>query len=407
MKIFIVNICANHGSTGKIATILKEGYAKNGHYVRLFYGSRNEVSSDVKDLKITRPYESYISAFVQGLTGYSGVFLSRATNRLIKCIEKESPDVVQLLNIHGFYLNEYKLLNYLAAKQIPVVYSMMDEYAYMGICAFSYDCNKFMSSCGNCPIKNNFPSRSYLFDRSGYYFEKKKKCYSKFTSLHFAAVPWAVSRSKQSALLKNEDVRTVNEPIDLDNDFYPQDTSLIKKELAIPEQNIVVLTVAVLSSPRKGGKYFLDLCRRMQNKKGYTFIYVGYDTDIYEAPDNMIKIPYVSSTKRLAELFSLADVFVSTTLSDTIPNACINALGCGTPICGFDISGLSFIGINDFAIVKLVHPFDIGALEGAVCSFSKKNSSIVKRCRDSVYYDYSPEKVISDYLEIFEEIRIK
>ena len=145
----------------------------------------------------------------------------------------------------------------------------------------------------------------------------------------------------------------------------------------------------------------------MGNKEGYSFVYVGYDTDEYETPDNIIKIPYVSSMKRLAELFSLADVFVSTTLSDTIPNACINALGCGTPICGFDLSGLSFIGIKDTSIARLVEPFNITALEEAVSSFSKKDSALIKKCRDSVYYDYSPDKVVSDYIRIFESIKDK
>jgi glycosyltransferase involved in cell wall biosynthesis len=111
--------------------------------------------------------------------------------------------------------------------------------------------------------------------------------------------------------------------------------------------------------------------------------------------------------KRLAELFSLADVFVSTTLSDTIPNACIDALGCGTPICGFDISGLSFIGIKDTSLVRLVRPFDIAALEDAVSSFSKKDNTLIKKCRASVYYDYSPQKVVGDYLDIFESIKDK
>ena len=165
--------------------------------------------------------------------------------------------------------------------------------------------------------------------------------------------------------------------------------------------------MAVLSSPRKGGNYFLDLCRRMENKKGYSFVYVGYDTDQYETPEGIVKIPYVSSLSKLAQFFCLADVFVSTTLSDTIPNACINALGCGTPVCGFDISGLSFIGIEDKKLVKLVSPYDLEALEEAVCSFSKKNDLIRKACRDAVYFDYSPQKVVSDYIKVFESIADK
>ena len=406
MKIIIVNVCAQYGSTGQIVSILKRGYEEMGHKAIVCYGSRKEKINEPYYLKITKPIESYLSALCYRLFGYQGFFLNRPTNRLISIIKKESPNIVQLLNIHGYYLDEFKLLSFLAKTNIPTVYSMMDEYAYMGKCVFSYDCDKFKEECKDCRLKKDYPT-SLFFDRSSYYFNKKKRVYNSFKSIVFTGVPWVVSRAKQSKLLRDKDVRIVNEPIDLDNYFYPQDAMELRKELSIPKDNIVVLTVAVLSSPRKGGKYFLELCRQMGNKEEYSFVYVGYDTDEYEAPANIIKIPYVSSMKRLAELFCMADVFVSTTLSDTIPNACIDALGSGTPICGFDLSGLSFIGIEDTSIARLVEPFNILALEEAVCSFSKKNSVLIKRCRDSVYYDYSPDKVVSDYISLFESIKDK
>ena len=406
MKILIVNICAQYGSTGRIATILKRGYEDKGHKVIICYGSRKESIEELGYFKLTKRIESFLSALYYRIFGYQGVFLSRPTNRLLSIIKEEKPDVVQLLNIHGYYIDEFKLLSFLAESSIPTVYSMMDEYAYMGKCVFSYDCDKFKNECSDCKLKKGYPT-SLFFDRSSYYFKKKNQVYNSFKNIVFTGVPWVVSRAKLSKLLRDKDVRIVNEPIDLDNYFYPQDATELRKGLSIPKGNIVVLTVAVLSSPRKGGKYFLELCRQMGNKEGYSFVYVGYDTDEYEAPANIIKIPYVSSMKRLAELFSLADVFVSTTLSDTIPNACINALGCGTPICGFDLSGLSFIGIEDTNIARLVEPFNITALEEAVSSFSKKSTALIKKCRDSVYYDYSPDKVVSDYIKIFESIKDK
>lgn len=406
MKILIINVCAQYGSTGKIVSVLKRGYEELGHKAIVCYGSRKEDYKEPNYFKITKPFESYLSTLCYRLFGYQGIFLNKPTRRLISIIKKESPDFVQLLNIHGYYLDEFKLLSFLAKTNIPTIYSMMDEYAYMGKCVFSYDCNKFKEDCKDCGLKREYPT-SLFFDRSSYYFNKKNQIYNSFKDIVFTGVPWVVSRAKQSKLLRDKDVRKVNEPIDLDNYFYPQDATEIRKEFSIPIDNIVILTVAVLSSPRKGGKYFLDLCRQMGNKEGYSFVYVGYNTDEYEAPANIIKIPYVSSMKRLAELFSLADVFVSTTLSDTIPNACINALGCGTPICGFDLSGLSFIGIKDTSIARLVEPFNISALEEAVSSFSKKDSTLIKKCRDSVYYDYSPDKVVSDYIRIFESIKDK
>lgn len=403
MKILLINVCAQNGSTGKIVSILKSGYEELGHKAIVCYGSRKEKINEPNYYKVTKSFESYLSAFFYRLFGFQGVFLSKATQRLISIIKKESPDVVQLLNIHGYYLDEFKLLSFLAETNIPTVYSMMDEYAYMGKCMFSYECNQFIEGCHHCMRIKDYPT-SLFFDRSSYYFRKKERVYDIFTSIVFTGVPWVVSRAKLSKLLRNKDVRIVNEPIDLDNYFYPQDASAIRNELGIPQDNIVVLMVASLSAPRKGGKYFLDLCRQMGNKEGYSFIYVGYDTDEYEAPSNLIKIPYVSSLKRLAEFFCLADVFVNTTLSDTIPNACINALGCGTPICGFDLSGLSFIGIDNEQLVKLVKPFDINELEKAVLSFPKKEEDIIKKCRNSVYSDYNPINIVKSYIKIFDEL---
>ena len=280
---------------------------------------------------------------------------------------------------------------------------MMDEYAYMGKCMFSYECNQFIEGCKHCERIKDYPTSLY-FDRSSYYFKKKLETYDSFKNIVFTGVPWVVSRAKQSKLLGNRTIETVNEPIDLDKFYYPQDASDIREELGIPAQNIVVMTVAPLNSPRKGGKYFLELCKKMQGKPGYSFVYVGYNTDEYETIDELIKIPYVNSMERLAKLFCLADVLVSTTLSDTIPNTCIIALGCGTPVCGFDISGLSFIGIENKQLVQLVKPFDVDALEQAVLTFSKKHPNLISECREAVYNDYSPRTVTESYLTIFDRI---
>lgn len=403
MKILIINVCAKFGSTGKIVSILKSGYEEQGHEVIVCYGNRKETVEEPNYYKITKPAESYLLAFFYRLTGYQGIMLLGSTNRLISIIKKEKPDVVQLLNIHGYYLDEFKLLNFLAESNIPTVYSMMDEYAYMGKCMFSFECEKFKEKCEHCPRIKDYPT-SLFFDRSTYYFNKKMSVYNSFKNIVFTGVPWVVSRAKQSALLKEQRVETVNEPIDLDKYYFPQDTSEIRTELGIPENNIVVIMVAPLSSPRKGGKYYLELCENMKSRDGYSFVYVGYDTDEYKTPESLIKIPYVSSMDRLAKLICMADVLVSTTLSDTIPNTCIIALGCGTPVCGFDISGLSFIGIDDKQLVQLVKPFDVKALEDAVVTFKQKDESLMKKCRESVYSDYSPKNVTNTYLNIFDRM---
>ncbi|MGB4839008.1 MAG: glycosyltransferase [Saprospiraceae bacterium] len=43
----------------------------------------------------------------------------------------------------------------------------------------------------------------------------------------------------------------------------------------------------------------------------------------------------------MVELFQLADVFVTTALEDNFPNTIIESMSCGTPVVGFDYSGIS------------------------------------------------------------------
>ena len=101
MKILIINVCGQSGSTGRIISILKRGYEEMGHKTIVCYGSRREKINEPNYIKITKPIESYLSAFSYRLLGYQGLFLSKPTRILKSIIEKEKPNIVQLLNIHG------------------------------------------------------------------------------------------------------------------------------------------------------------------------------------------------------------------------------------------------------------------------------------------------------------------
>lgn len=118
----------------------------------------------------------------------------------------------------------------------------------------------------------------------------------------------------------------------------------------------------------------------------------------------MIRIPYVESLDLLAQYFSLADIFIATTLADTVPNAVINSLACGTPVCAFNIGGMSSIQISDPAILKLTPTFNVKALKDSVLTFQKKTDLDIRRNRDAVYNDFSSEGVVNTYLGIIQDL---
>lgn len=403
MKVLIINSWSNEGSTGKITYGLFRFLKEHNHQVILCCrGTRENKINDSDVIPLDTTIDQNLAVIGTRLTGYEGIFNKRATDKVIKIIENFNPDIIQLFNLHAYYINSYKLLEYLKKRpQTPVLYTMFDEFPYMGRCPFSLECEQFKSECKKCPHLNNYP-KSLFFDRSSYSFKRKKKIYEGFEHITFASVKWCCERAKSSALLKNMPIIELDNPINYDDVFFPRETEKLRNKLGIPQQNKVIMTVAVASIPTKGGKYFVELARMMQERKDITFVYVGYDVNNWDIPENMITIGFVRSQDLLAEYYSLADLFVCTSLADLTPNACLDALGCGTPLAGFSEGGVPYCA--DESCGSFVKTYDLVALSGVIIKSERKTPERIKEVREYAYRRYSSNMVYDKYLEIYNKL---
>lgn len=403
MKVLIINSWSHEGSTGKITYGLFQYLNSHGHQALICCrGTRESKIEDSRIIPLVLTVEQNLAVIGTRITGFEGVFNRRATKKVIKIIEEFQPDIIQLFNLHAYYINSYQLLEYLKEKpQLPVVYVMLDEFPYMGRCPFSLECEQFKTECRVCPHLKNYP-RSLFFDRAAYCFHRKEKIYDGFNHITFASVKWCCERAKESALLKNHRILEIDNPINYDDVFYPRDAEQIKTKLGIPKNNKVVLTVAVASIPTKGGKYFVELAKMMQDRKDITFVYVGYDVNDWDIPNNMITIGFVKSQDLMAEYYSMADLFVCTSLADLTPNACLDALGCGTPLAGFREGGVPFCASEQFG--TFVKTFDLEALSKVVEQAPIKTKNRIKEIRNYAYHRYSSNLIYDKYIEMYNNI---
>jgi glycosyltransferase involved in cell wall biosynthesis len=346
-------------------------------------------------------FSTYVAAFLTRLTGYEGRYNYLGTRKLIKTIKTFKPDIVQLYSLHGFYINSFKLLSYLKKHQIKVVYSMIDEYPYMGKCCYSYDCLKFQTECSQCPMKKDYPE-SWFFDRSKEIFYRKKNIYTDFKSIVFTGPGWVCGRAKTSAIMKEQRIEELDEPINYEEMFYPRDTQQLKKDLNIPDENRIILTVADMRYERKGGKYFLQVAEKLVNKKDLTFVFIGFRETMITTPQNVITIAFVKSQDLLAEYYSMADLFVCTSLADTMPNVCLDALGCGTPLCGFAEAGTSFTASPEYG--TFTPTYDIDALARVIEGTPKKNIQRSQACMSYARSRFSTEVVFDKLMSIYKSL---
>lgn len=399
MKILLINVNSHIGSTGKIVYGLYKYLIKNGDQVKLCCRGAFEPHLDDKNfVYLDSKFDCYYSAVLSYIVGYEGIFNKMATRKLIRLIESFKPDVVHLFNMPGYYINHYKLLEYLKASNVRTVYSMMDEFVYTSKCTYTLGCENFMYGCEKCPNNAKYPS-SLFFDFSKIIFKRKFSIYRDFNKLTITGVEWSCEMARKSLLTKKCDIVTIPHPINYDEVFFPRDVTDLRRKLGIPDNNRVILTAVPASVSRKGGIYFMRLASLMENRSDITFVFVGYDRKDWKIPSNMITIGYLESQDLLAQYYSLADLYVCTSLADTFPTTCQNALGCGTPLLGFNAGGVPYIASKKYG--TFVDVGDVKALEKVVENTPRKSQERIVDIRNYAYNLYSESVVYFQFYQVY------
>lgn len=212
-----------------------------------------------------------------------------------------------------------------------------------------------------------------------------------------------VEKAKESPLLQNAKIVELDESIDMDI-YYPRNTDNLYSELGISDNKIVITCIAPFNNTvndRKGCRFFIELARRFESNNNYIFIHVGYMCeDKSFLPKNYIPIGFIRDQNKLAEYFSIGDLFVFPSLLDTMPNACLDSLACGVPLLCFDISGMPYV--SDNTVGTFVEARNVTELQKVVQKIVKKNSDIIQRCRSYALSRYDSKKYNERLMQIGE-----
>lgn len=388
-KIAVVNGVANEDrSTGRMVCALFNHLKNSGYTTYLCYGHGPKIKKE-NVYRINSMIEYYFHALMCRIFGWQGHYSYFATKRLIRFLKERQIDTVYAISLHAYYLNEKLFLDYIAKNNINFIYIMTEQYPYFAKCGYNNGCQYFLSGCGNCPQVHEYP-KSWFFDRTKEIYQMKKEAYGKLQNSIFVGPLYTVNASKESPLMNGITTYVLDESIDMDL-FFPKDRSKLMSELNIPQNTFICVCVAPMSYERKGCRYFVDLARRFEDDNRYIFVHIGYDIeDKSMLPSNYMAFGYEKDQERLAEFFSLGDLFVFPSLLDTMPLACLEALACGTPILGFNVSGMPFIA--DEKTGTFVDVGNINMMEEIVRNSSKKDDETISYCREYALSRYDSKK---------------
>lgn len=398
MKILQINTVYAEGSTGKIAKEIHDICKKHNIECISAYRYTQKFNTKFEDsVEISSPMDSRIHGLLSRITMFKGAFSVFKTIKFIKTVEKYSPDIIHLHNLHGSYINIPILFRYIRKNQIPVVWTLHDCWSFTAICShFSMEkCEKWITGCNKCPQRKTLSLS--LTDNTSIVWKFKKYYFTSFKNITFVTPSnWMKNLINQS-FFKDYPVVTINNGIDL-NLFKPTSSDFITKYNL--KDKYIVLGVAFEWNYKKGLDVFIKLANILPDK--YKIVLVGVKEEIIsQLPLNILCIKKTNNQSELAKIYTAADVFVNPTREETLGLVNIEALACGTPVVTFYTGGSP--ECIDNTCGSAVNIDDIDTLTTEIIRICTTHPYYEKECiKHATLFDKNNK--LKEYIELYKQI---
>lgn len=388
MRVLQINAVYKTSSTGRSCKELHDWAVAHGHEVLTVYG--NEPRANVPETEaiyLGSILEHKIHALTGRLAGDAGIGSWTATWHLLGIIRDYKPDVVHLRNLHGNFVHIPILLRFLAKKDVPTVVHSHDCFWFTGGCMhYTVNaCDGWQRDCRNC---------QYLHIGKDYLISNRAEISLKRKAELFRAIPrlaaigvskWTAEQIRKSAALSHAPIIDyVYNWINLDT-FRPQGEekdSKTREALGIVQGDIMILGVASGWGINKGLDHFISM-RKILPPTTHICL-VGEMDPTVTLPQGILPLGTTESTKRLAELYSAADVFVHLSLEETFGKVTAEALACGTPAVVYRSTASPELVSPETGVA--VAPGDIEAVAEAIPRLAKEcNPEVCRRHAETLF----------------------
>lgn len=270
-----------------------------------------------------------------------------------------------------------------------IVWTLHDEWPYLGVCHYRAECRQ--AECRQCPVlAGSLPYNIYTRKRAMF-----REAAGRLTFVGCSR--WIVSQAQRA--LPEADVRHVNNcvPSSL---FRPSDMAAARQRLGLPQEKKVLLFCSQkVTDERKGIRFLCEALHRLRGENIHLVI-VGQNAERIPLPDG-IPVTRAGSVgeERMAILYAAADVFVTPSLQDNLPNTIAEAMSCGTPCVGFRIGGIPEM-IDHLLNGYVAHYKDSADLAEGIRYVLTRNLRPAARLKAEAAY--SEEHAAREYMKVYD-----
>lgn len=400
ISVLHVNKSDAAGGAAIAANRLHDGLVADGVESRFLVGTAETIREQVKSIS---PHwldsQLYRFTYKEGLNNINFV----STFKLSKHSFFQAADVINFHNLHAGYFNYLALPS--LTKRKPAVLTLHDMWSFTGHCAYSFECDRWQTGCGQCPDLTTYPPVTK--DNTHLTWQLKKWVYQRANLQIVTLSSWLTAQVRQS-ILAHLPIHQI--PNGIDTDIYrPLDIAASRSKLGISLRKQVLMCAAInLQEKRKGSDLLVAALNKLPaSVREKTALVVlgnsgGKMAELIEM--EVVELGFIQDDRKKAIAYSAADLFVFPSTADNLPLVLQESMACGTPTVAFDVGGVPDLvrpGVTGY----LAAPRDIEAFCDGIKQLLENaplRADIAENCRQITLQEYSIELQVSRYRKLYE-----
>lgn len=406
---FTLGNSARYGGSVIAVDRLHQSLIRAGVDSKVFCGYLDQVEPGLEFEVLPRPkLLRYCEAIIKRIAREIGLndVHNLSTFLLKKNLSIKETDVLNFHAIHHGYFNFLALPHLTADK--PAVYTMHDMWAFTGHCAYSFQCDRWKTGCGNCPDLITVPAVKR--DATQLEWQFKKWTYQRANLSIVCPSLWLANLAKES-ILGHYPVYHI--PYGIDTDVYqPLDPQKSRSILGIPQdKHVLMFGAANLKDSRKGLDLLISALTALPESfkaKLVLMVFGGFmDLNLGATVGiETVNLGYINQDVEKALAFSAADLFVFPTRADNLPLVLQESLASGTPIASFNVGGVPELvrpGVTGY----LAEPENAQDLRNGIVELLENQDYLHRlgtNCRHVALTEYSMGAQARRYIEVYEKV---
>jgi glycosyltransferase involved in cell wall biosynthesis len=334
--------------------------------------------------------------------------LSWFGQNVIKHRSVKEADVIHIHWINHGFLSP-KFLAKLDELEKPIVWTFHDSNAFTGGCHVRYSCEHYHKECGFCPLLKN----SHKNDISHKTWLRKSKAYAALNCHIIAPSKWMADSVKMSSLMGFRPVSVIPNTIET-KVFKPYVKSEAKKMLKIAADKFVLMSGFMPSKndKHKGTTYLIDALNDLASRPGIDkdkieLVIFGNkeNADMPVFPFKTTFLGSINNDSHLAKCYSAADVFITASLEDNLPNTVMESLACATPVVAFKTGGIPDMvrHLENGYLAEYKSSEDLAT--GIEWLYHDENApDIQKEARRTILEHFSEEVIATQHLNLYQSL---